>query len=191
MKPDTIPPVASVFRKYKIQPEGMYLEWVNSTSEDLEHQVLLRSDGVHFDTILKFNDQFYSYIDSTCAPGKRYTYQIIAFDEVNNNRSSESMSLVFEPGYRPAPSNLAGKVDRANKKINLTWENNALEPIYAIRIYRAKNDGPFKLIETLHENVQEFEDSRISPNNTYRYKVKITYKSGKSSKMSESISLIF
>ena len=187
MKPDTIPPVASVFRKYKVQPEGIYLEWVNSNSEDLQNQILLRSDGIKNDTILQFKEQFNSFVDSSCVPGKRYTYQLIALDEVQNSRSCEPISLVFEPGFRPAPSNLAGKVDRTNKKIDLTWENNTLEPIYAIRIYRAKNDGPFKLIETLHESVQAFEDNHISPNNMYQYKVKITYKSGKSSKMSESV----
>ena len=66
-----------------------------------------------------------------------------------------------------------------------------MEPIYSIQIYRAKNDGNYRLYKTLRENVSEFEDKGLTINNTYRYKIKVMYEAGISSKMSKEIEVIY
>lgn len=191
MKPDTIAPVASVIKKYKVEPKGIYLAWANSTSTDLKIQYLLRKNGAKTDTLLRFQTQYNQVLDSTCTVGERYAYYILSFDKSNNESFSAPLKVTYEIGFRSAPNNLSGDVNRKGKVISLAWSLNSAETIYSIQIYRAKNEGSFKLHQTIREDVNTFEDLKLSPNNVYHYKIKVTYVSGKSSKISEAVEVIY
>jgi hypothetical protein len=60
-----------------------------------------------------------------------------------------------------------------------------------VAIYKAKNDGAFRLCETLLEDFTLFKDTDLSPNNTYMYRIKVLYKSGHSSKMSAIVEVVY
>ncbi|NOQ73893.1 MAG: hypothetical protein GQ574_17935 [Crocinitomix sp.] len=191
MKPDTIAPVPCVIKKYKVEPKGIYLEWANSQSTDLAGQYLLRKGASKLDTLLKFQTEQDQILDTTCQIGGKYEYQILTVDRSNNQSFSAPLSVTYETGFRAAPTNLSGDVNRETKVISLAWNLNATEPIYSIQIYRAKNEGKFKLLQTIREDVTTYEDLKLSPNNVYHYKVKVTYQSGKSSKMSEAVEVVY
>jgi hypothetical protein len=191
MKPDTIAPVPSVIKKYKVEPKGIYLEWANSQSTDLKMQCLVRTSQTKTDTILRFQNEWSQLLDSTCAIGQRYEYYIVSFDKANNKSFSEPLSITYETGYRSPPTNIIATVNREEKLITLSWNLNAVEPIYSIQIYRSKNEGKFKLLQTIREEVSAYEDKNLSPNNVYHYKIKLVFKSGKSSKMSEGIEVVY
>ena len=58
-------------------------------------------------------------------------------------------------------------------------------------MYPLKADGKFRLYKTIRENTTIFEDSSLSINNEYHYKIKVMYKSGLSSKLSEKKSVMY
>lgn len=190
IKPDTIAPVAGSFRKFEVSEKGIYLEWHNSTSSDLSGQYLIRKFENQLDTILIFNADQDSILDFPNQYGITYTYLLIAEDKSGNTSTSKPLFVENEIGYRPAPKLKEAIVDRELKIIKLTWQP-IYEEIYAIQIYRAKGEGKFKLYKTLHENVSEYEDKDLYINNKYRYKIKIVYQSGISSKMSEAIEVMY
>jgi uncharacterized protein len=190
LKPDTIAPVPSLIKSFKVEEKGIQLSWNNSASEDVDVQYLIRYLGLFADTVLVFMDEYDAFMDTTCQLGRAYQYRLLTEDKSHNQAYSDPLKVVFELGYRKAPENFEGNVNREEKKIQLEWQFIS-DPIYAIQVYRAKNDGRFKLYRTIRENISEFEDDNLSINNEYHYKIKVVYKSGISSKMTDEISIIY
>ena len=68
----------------------------------------------------------------------------------------------------------------------MTWKLPKAE-IYSIQIYRAKNEGQYRLLKTLRYNEIEYIDKDLNINNIYRYKIKLVYKTGHQSKLSREV----
>jgi hypothetical protein len=191
LKPDTIAPVASVITGYEFKEEGLLLHWVNSQSEDLAGQGILRTNGVQQDTILYFVKGIDFVLDTSAHIGETYLYAIYSQDKAGNKSVCEPLSLTYELGYRAGVKQLTGSANRKDKKIALTWViPNGLE-VYSISIYKSKNGAPFQLCATLFESFSGYEDTELSPNNLYAYRIKVTYKSGHSSKMSAVVEVVY
>lgn len=182
MKPDTIPPVPAFIKTYRIDTGGIHIEWYNSPSQDAETHFLVRS-GDYQDTILIWSDTLQQCTDQTGEPGKNYRFYIVTTDHSGNYSISNELNLRYETGIRAGVQNLAAKANREEKQIELSWENPKAE-IYSIQIFRSINDAGFKLIQTLHEPVEEYIDKNLHINNTYTYRVKVVYASGHSSVLS-------
>ena len=191
MKPDTIPPVAPVFKSYQVKSNGVHLVWANSSSRDLIKQVLVRRSETKVDTLLNTLELPESFVDSSCVIGEKYDYQLLAIDRSNNLSKSESLRAVYEVGFRLAPEIILAKANRVDKHIELKWLTANNDPIYSVQVYRAINEGSFKLYKTLRENIDAYIDSELSPNNEYHYKIKVVYQSGKSSKLSEGVHVMY
>ncbi len=190
LKPDTIPPVPGVLTKYSVSEEGVLLKWHNSPSVDLVSQVLFRTSTNQLDTIMIFETEYDSMIDITGELGSSYEYYLMAKDKSGNINFSKGMKVVYEIGYRPAPILEDLIVNREDKSISLKWEQ-VEGDVFSIQIYRAKGESKFKLLKTKWENINTFEDKSLMINNEYHYKIKVTYKSGLSSKMSEKKSVMY
>ena len=190
MKPDTIAPVAGVIKAYKVKESGIYLAWNNSSSEDLKQQYLIRKSKVKVDTVLKFHKEKDTLLDVSGKVGASYQYALIAEDESGNTSESKAIHIKYEIGYRPAPEFVKVEVLRDSQMIKLEWEKSA-EDIYAIKIYRAKADGKFRLYKTIREDVNVLEDKDLNINNEYHYKIQIKYNSGIQSKLSEVKSVMY
>jgi hypothetical protein len=191
LKPDTIAPVASIFTGYELKPAGVVLVWANSQSEDLTYQAILRADGKQVDTLFVFKNEVTTWVDTSCRLGATYTYSILCKDKTGNKSFSELLPITYELGYRETATNLVGVVNRKDKKIVLTWDLPSATEIYSVAIYKAKNNGSFSLCKTLLEDFTGFEDTDLSPNNTYTYRIKVLYKSGHSSKMSAVVEVVY
>jgi len=193
MKPDTTPPVPCIFTKYKVSLEGVYFAWNNSSSIDVENNVLMRENSkTHIiDTLMQWADTISFYQDQTGIPGQTYIYSIITNDEKPNYASSDPLPIIYETGTRLPVKNLQSEVNREEKQIKLTWEQD-LSDVYSIKIYRSKGDEAFRLFKTLTKlEVNEFLDSNLYINNVYHYKIKVVYKSGVNSAFSDVIDVIY
>ena len=189
LKPDTIPPVPPAFKSYKVENGGIALTWANSKSDEVVKTGILKQSKVKEEVIEIVADQI-NFVDTTCEIGMKYSYTLFAEDEHENRSFSKPLNLVYEVGFRAAPNQLKAEVDRAAKTILLTW-NHQVSDIYAIQIYRSKNEQPFRLVESIHENTSEYTDQNLSMNNIYRYKINMVLQSGKSTKMSEVVEVVY
>ncbi|MCB9223648.1 MAG: fibronectin type III domain-containing protein [Crocinitomicaceae bacterium] len=190
MKPDTIPPVPGAIKFYKVSVDGVLIKWANSPSTDLANQYLIRTYENRPDTILSFQTENDSILDQTGRLGLSYRYYLLAVDKSGNQSQSQQIPITYEIGYRNAPKIEDATANLEDRNITLTWSP-IMEPIYSIQIYRAKNDGSYRLYETIRENISEFIDKDLSINNIYHYKIKVNYDSGISSKMSDSIEVMY
>ncbi|MBI3136364.1 MAG: fibronectin type III domain-containing protein [Bacteroidetes bacterium] len=192
LKPDTIAPVPAVFRAYRVDSGGVYLAWNNSSSADIAENLLLRQGNNVVDTLLRWTDKTTSWLDTSGVVGKGYDYRIVTLDQSKNPGISESVFVNYETGLRPGISKLQAIVNRPEKQVELSWTLPADSEIYSIQLYRAKNDSRFILYKTLREpSATSFTDKDLSMNNTYRYKIKVVYKNGVSSVVSEAVVVIY
>lgn len=191
LKPDTIAPVAAVFTDYLADKKGVYLSWNNSSSKDVAGSMLLRKKENQIDTLIHWSDTTSRFIDSTGVSGEKYAYFILTADKSQNKTASAELNVNYETGTRAGVTDISFKVSRELKQIELFWKLPQQE-IYSVQVYRAKNDGGFILYKTLRDpKAVSFVDKDLSMNNTYRYKVKVVYKSGVSSILSEEITVVY
>ncbi|TNE55380.1 MAG: hypothetical protein EP338_03700 [Bacteroidetes bacterium] len=198
MKPDTIPPVASVFKKYKSKNEGVYMKWYNSTSQDLLQQYLIRyvdRQGSRIsDTIYRWSDTTSQIVDKQVNPGYRYEYEILSLDKSKNQSKSTRLQVFFETGYRQAIESLEARANRENKSIELRWSYSDSANVYSYQIFKAREDGSFYSFKTIinKPGLELFvEDRQLKINNRYRYKIKAVLKSGIPTALSEEVVVVY
>ncbi|MFK8046063.1 MAG: hypothetical protein AB8B72_11255 [Crocinitomicaceae bacterium] len=193
IKPDTIPPVPCIFRKYQVNKTGVSLEWHNSSSADVACNFLIRENHnlMTLDTLTKWSDTLSYFFDKTGVPGSVYTYKISTFDNKPNVSTSVPLSVNYETGTRLGVKNLLSIVDRVEKQIELSWEQD-LTNVYSFKIYRAKNDGRYILYKTISQPEENnFIDEKLNINNVYHYKIKTVFNSGVNSLFSEELNVIY
>ena len=184
-RPDTIPPVAPVIKLMLQDENGICLEWNRSSSDDLKEILLVRSVN-NMDSIIPLpNHETSVFSDTNVIPGNTIGYYFVAVDSAGNRSRSAAVRIYYETGSRPAPT-LEAEVSRENKSILLMWEVPPAE-IYCTHIYRAKNDGSFRLIKTVKGSLGNYKDKNLPINNFYRYKIQLVYTNGIRSEQSEEV----
>jgi fibronectin type 3 domain-containing protein len=178
-----------VFTQAEVKDGKVVLAWDNSDNPDAARLELIRIEKddrtnrpimswvpPSFGTA--FNEPFLTL-------GKTYRYKLTVTDSAGNKSETFSRDIYYETGVRQSVAGLKFVVDRETKKIVLSWKNN--QKAVKCMIYRSKNEGPFTLYHTLEGNIESFTDKGIIANNTYSYKVQLTYPKGIKSILSEEI----
>ncbi|MCP4123083.1 MAG: hypothetical protein GY751_15125 [Bacteroidetes bacterium] len=210
-RPDTIAPTAPVFRDVVADTEYIYIEWANSSSRDVVNHELYRSpvDEENW-TLLKTIDiidytSIANYEDSEVEVGKEFQYKVKAVD--NAGLSAESKILQarrIDNFIRKTVQDLQTSVDRRSKTVTLSWSYQINETeLRTFVIYRAKAGEPLVSVEGISpeeasENVGRgkrrtrrytFTDTFVRMNTDYEYSVKVVYKNGAQSPLSETITV--
>ncbi len=171
--PDFKPPSSGFFTKYTVTLDGINLEWVNSSTYDLDVMYLLRKEKNEavFDTILvmPINDLMTTYLDKDTKSDKTYTYALLAqdenglFSELSNTYTIKQMDKSVDVH----PSNLNGIANQANQMIKLSWVYP--QNIGSFKIYRAKGSEKLSVYTFIKGTKREFYDTNLTPNTTYKY----------------------
>lgn len=191
LKPDTIAPVPCVFSNYNVTQRGVFLRWNNSSSTDVGMNHLVRTNGVLSDTLLTWQDTTSVWTDTSGLAGEAYYYQLYSSDHAKNYSASAALYVPYETGYRNGVGELQARANREQKEICLSW---SLPPgeIYAVQVYRSKNNEGYSLYQTLRGNEPTaLTDRSLQLNNTYHYKFKVVYKNGVSSVLSEAVTVTY
>jgi hypothetical protein len=191
-RPDRIAPVPPVLRKASLQNQGIALQWENSPSDDVASTRLYRREATAAPVLLYewTGDSKTSILDSSLVLGKTYAYTFQVIDSAGNHSATDSPSIQFETGVRPAVSKIKSVADREQKKIVLTWKYE-LEGVERCVIYRAKAGQPLQLYQTMKGNPQTFEDRDLAVNNAYTYKIKVFFAGGVQSQLSQGVQVVY
>lgn len=185
-KPDVIPPTSPVFTNFAIKEGSVFLEWINSQSEDAASHQLYRKENDQKDwtLILDTKNKEEKYQDKTVVEGNTYRYAIFAKDESNLISKPSPEIAMFVPKYSVIPS-VKGFFAQANKTTNtidLSWEYPNTE-VGSFEIYKASDTEPLQLIQVLAGKIKRLSDPTITINTTYKYGIRAVYKDGRTSKM--------
>lgn len=185
-KPDLIAPASPAFTNYEIKEGSVFLEWANSSSEDVAVHQLYRKENEQQDwtLILETKNKEEKYQDKNVIEGTTYAYAVYAKDESNLISNPSPAINLFVPKYSVMPpiKGLFAQVNKTTNTIDLSWEysNNDVE---TFEIYKASDKDALQLIQTVTGKTKRLSDPTITINTTYKYGVRAVFKDGRMSKM--------
>ncbi|MCT4639844.1 MAG: hypothetical protein N4A72_19250 [Bacteroidales bacterium] len=186
-KPDTIPPTSPVITSVTYKNRSVILKWNRSYSGDVKKQYVVRfSDNIN-DTIASFIEQTEIFIDKKLGNVSKYEYTVISVDNSNNHSRNNKRVSVKIPKRAIALKGVFNAVVDRNKGaivLNLKYSKSKTKMIY---IYRAATDGRYRMIKSMYDISNIYEDRNVKANTTYKYRVRATFNDGTSSKMSDEI----
>ncbi|WP_254661389.1 hypothetical protein [Aquimarina megaterium] len=181
-KPDIVPPSSPIFSTYEVKENGVYLYWINSSSNDVSGHRLYRKHIAEANKGWKLifkTDTITSYIDANAKSGEQYQYAIFAVDE-SGLQSSPSTPLTITM-QRNVPQQVIksfkGVVDRLVEKIDLSWKFTG-EQVSEVWIYKNIKDSMPVLWKQLPASITMITDTHVSPNTEYTYLLKAILKKG-------------
>lgn len=186
-KPDVIPPSSPVFSKYDIQDDGVSLEWINSSSNDVAAHLLFRQEVGQKDWQLLEEDKKMatSYKDKTTVEGHAYRYAIFAKDD-SGLQSIPSPTLGIKIPIASVPESVKGFYaipDLKQKTMNLSW-NYKLQNVKHFEIYKGNDKEPLQLMQELKPDLRQYTDPSLIINTEYQYGIRAVFTDGRVSKMS-------
>ncbi len=185
-KPDIIPPTSPVFTKYEIKDGTIFLEWVNSQSEDVASHQLYRKENEQENWELILNDvtKLESFQDKKTNEGSTYRYAIYATDQSGLISNPTPQIALFIPKYtvKSAVKGFYAQTNTATKSIDLSWDYKESD-VDSFEIYKATNQEPLQLIQVLNSESRKLSDPTLTINTTYKYGIRAQFKDGRMSKM--------
>ncbi len=186
-KPDVVPPSSPIFSKYKVIEDGVFLQWINSSSDDVVSHQLFRQKVAEADKgwqLVYKTDTISKFIDHEALPDIKYRYAIFAEDD-SGLKSLPSTPITITNLNNPNQELITGFTaiaDRVNKNITLSWKKMP-EEVVEIIIYKSKKDGKPVLWKQLPPVTNKLVDQSVSPNNTYTYQLRVVLKNSAYSKI--------
>lgn len=193
-RPDKIAPAAPLFTLGRMQDTvpGILLQWRRSQSEDVVRQTLYRvqpqaGSGNRERLLLDSTNSLHEWLDTTVRAGGTYYYEVIAYDEAGNQAKARSGDILYETGWRAAIKDITAAANREKKVIQVGWKYK--EAVANYYVYRSVNDQPWLLFRKLTGTQQGVTDDEIRIGNRYAYKIKATWKEGKTTMMSKPVAV--
>lgn len=187
-KPDFNPPVAPLFKEYKVHDSYIHIRWVNSSSLDvISHRLERRTPNEEWATVATFKNEtlrYSEYKDSTTVPGKAYQYRISALDDDDlHTYSPKVLSITFKgKKILNEPKISALDFDKEKRTLSVSWKTN--DNYDLITVYRSKDKGPLRIVDTVLASDRKFYDRQLKRGSTYEYAIKAKNSStGKMSKI--------
>ncbi len=129
------------------------------------------------------------YFDATATLGKVYSYQVIAFQTVGENREAQSdlsevANVAYKDVFPPAvPKSLRAAASAGS--IELSWESNDEPDLASYRVYRSADGGAFERVGEV--NLPAYSDRTVQTGHAYRYAITAVDQSGNESQRSGAV----
>ena len=179
VKPDTIPPTASVIVKYRSMKNYIELDYRLSQSADAERFILQRTQGKsEWVDIANLDLESESYRDTTVQSSTYYKYRIATWDDADNMSRDFVEMKVKSPDTRIslAPSLTATSEEQS---VILKWDN-AFDANTKIAIYKGQSEDQLRSFKT----VSETNSVTIANSPNSYFQIKVFYQDGKYSPFS-------
>jgi len=186
-RPDIIPPVASIFKRYNVTEDGIELTWIASTSDDVASiELMRRSEGVDWEVVSDFDASKDIYLDNNIEDGRMYEYTLVTKDE-SQNTTYPQKTLVLEAlrSYYLAKIERIDLVEKDNSLL-LSWDYKNSKD-YTYIVYQQDSEGDLVTVKKLKGSNKYSVKKNKDAN--YAFAVKVQANDGRSSKMSEIVML--
>lgn len=191
--PDIIPPVPPVIKGVKAKENGVELQWIRSSSEDVTEHWLYRKHqfSTTWNAIEKINkeDTNKYYLDKVESL-HRYQYAMVAVDKsgLKSVMSKPVWGQALIMNKRNKIDKITGIADRENHHVQLTWSYNE-QNIQKFLVYRAIADSDLMLYKAVSVSSKKFIDNGVNMNTVYVYRIKVIFKDGGESPFSDAVSV--
>ncbi len=181
-RPDMIAPTSIVFGDFKIDKEGITLNWSNSSSTDVVKYILYRKeeDGEFAEIkAIPVSPALTTFKDIAVESNKLYTYTMVTVDDAGL-RSENAYPVTLKMRNKEVKKEVSAisvKKDEEKGFINVSWEYPTAQ-VHKFILYRAVNGKNFMTYKTLEPSVNSYEDNFVKAGSTYEYTVKVQFKNG-------------
>lgn len=184
-RPDMIAPTSVVFADYKIDKEGIILNWMNSSSTDVVAYILLRAtEDQPFQEIKKFavKANTTTYKDTDVESNKLYTYSMLTIDDAGlKSKMATPMKLKMRNKETlSAVNTLTVKKNKDENFIALNWDYKS-DNVYKYVIYRAVDGKNFMTYQHIEPSIKQYRDYTLKAGSNYEYTVKVKFTDGRES----------
>lgn len=192
---DTIPPVSPQITDYAINDSSVILRFVNSPSEDVKRNILLRklAGSAAFDSIFINKDtSVTAFTDRKVQPGVKYEYAMVAVDGSGLiSRLSNAVVVKTLPASRmPAPV-ITIDIDKEKKAatVKITIDKKLDAAKLKIEVYRRKGNQQWELVKTLDASQERaYTEKGWNPEADVHYAVRLVDARGQYSVFSNDVS---
>jgi uncharacterized protein len=185
-KPDVIAPTSPVFTHFEAKDGTVFLEWVNSQSEDVASQLLYRKENDQKDwaLILEDKNKLEKYQDKNLKPDTTYRYAIFAKDDSKlvSNPGPEVAIFVPKSTNVPTIKGFFAQANPATNTIDLSW-NYTVTDLESFELYKAIGDQPLQLMQVVTPQTKRLADPTITVNTNYKYGIRALFTDGRMSPM--------
>ncbi|MEW7278202.1 hypothetical protein ABW636_06370 [Aquimarina sp. 2201CG1-2-11] len=188
-KPDVVPPSSPIFSSYKVKPDGIFVAWINSSSDDVETHQLYRQNVEEakkgWQLIFK-TDTIINYLDKKVTSNIKYRYAIFAEDD-SGLKSAPSTPLTISNqnmGEEDLIKGFTAIADRENKNILVSWRKMPDEVVEVV-LYKSKKDEKPVLWKQIPSTITKLVDATVHPGSVYVYIMKVILSSGQYPKIKE------
>ena len=186
-KPDVTPPSPAVLTNYEVTQEGIRINWIPSSSEDVASHLVYRKKGDKTDSKWEelfeaINIQDTTFLDEKNLERNLYTYTILAKDSVGHeSKPSNAIAVVWNGKILDEEDiKFSGTVNRELRFINLTWKVKDQE-VLECRLYRGTAEDNLKLFKTLQGGSNGYNDVELKINSNYTYGLQLVLSGGRTS----------
>ena len=190
--PDLNPPTSPIFKNIHANKEGVNIQWIHSSSQDVSYESLYRR--VHIDSawveLIRFQKEENwkdTYFDK--GTGKAFTahYQVRATDF--NGLESQSQKYLTGQHLAQPKEEQNIRIQEIRPEVQggfvfIRWKQ-PKQALQKYELYRATNDGPLRLLKILDKETLAIEDRIVERNTKYSYRIRAVYADGSKSNFSK------
>lgn len=184
------PSVPANLAASSVNSSTINITWSDTSTDEVGFQIQRCDDTAafcngnpgYFTTILEVGPNTTSFADTTLFPLTTYTYRVRSFNlagySLFSNTASATTTQMSPP---PAPTNLVATPTGGTRKVRvkLTWKDNSTnENTFEIERCTGSTCTNFAVIGAVSPNVVRYNDRRVAPATTYRYRARATSNAG-------------
>ncbi len=160
------------------------LSWSDHSSDETGFKIERKTGSGSFSQIATVGANVKTYNNTGLTANTSYTYRVRAYNSVGNSSYSNESSATTSDTAPGAPSSLAAAAV-GTSQINLVWNDNAGNET-GFKIERKTGSGSFSQIATVGANVKTYNNTGLTANTSYTYRVRAYNSVGDSSYSNES-----
>jgi hypothetical protein len=175
------PPAAVTDLQALLLPPGspytlqVSLVWKDNSNNETGFKILRSTDGANFGQIQTVAAGTEAYIDATVIPDTTYSYRIVATNAGGDAEPSNTATVTTPPAA-PSGLRLSGIT---NSQAQLFWNDNSNQsPTF--KIERKVDGGVFSEIAVVPAGVTTYQDTGLTGDTTYVYRVRASNQNGDS-----------
>lgn len=183
-RPDLVPPSPPVLKAYEVLKDGVSLQFIGSSSEDVETHTMYRKDIAQSQLGWKLLEQTFftsdsTFVDRSLNHSGVYEYTMTATDGSGlESTPAQPITLNFQ-GTAPEIEDIkfTGTANRELYFINLTWRLKA-PAVKEFWLYRGTDSHGLKKYKTLSGDTKSFNDTQLKVNTRYHYGLQAVFSDG-------------
>ncbi|MBC7194793.1 MAG: fibronectin type III domain-containing protein, partial [Caldisericia bacterium] len=147
------------------------ITWQDNATDETNYIVERKIEGGTFSVKATLPANTTIYSDTSVSPNTKYYYRVKAKNSFGDSGYSNEISVTTPSCGTPpnAPTNLTLNVI-SSSQINLSWSDNS-DNEDGFKVERKVEGGSYSLIATLGANITSYNDTSLSPNTKYYYKI--------------------